>query len=422
MILCNNCGKENKDSSKFCTGCGNNMLTSIQSVSDSENISLVEKESNQLLCIKCGCQNKINAKFCVKCGSNIASSMQPVKQQQNTSISEITINEFICNQCGKENKENAKFCVACGNKLGILKQTLEQNTNSAIESVSINNNNDIQQEVSIDEKYINEHEDAPIEIQEIVQEDLSENNFHTLQIDKSSYHDEYASEETSGDQNSNAKIDITANRPAQNGNAKEYVDQTSESIPVIEEYYYPFLEKKRKKPIFWVIGILVLVGLGIATFYLVGSSSNKIGDKSALDVHDTIKHSPNLIKQEVDSKTDTNSKNFKKKSSHDKLYVTADTSSLAKKSEQDDFKYLSINQIKNDLFNMQLCGGMTYRDQKVTIVGFFPDKSFQKTIIDNEQVTITVNVKDLSGNQSCTVEVFYKKSGNKFRFENYAEK
>ena len=32
MVFCNKCGKENQDFTKFCTGCGNNILTAAQPV------------------------------------------------------------------------------------------------------------------------------------------------------------------------------------------------------------------------------------------------------------------------------------------------------------------------------------------------------------------------------------------------------
>lgn len=72
----------------------------------------------------------------------------------------------------------------------------------------------------------------------------------------------------------------------------------------------------------------------------------------------------------------------------------------------------------------QLCDGLVYtgQGQSLSVTGFFPDTGFQKNLADNGSVTVNVNFRDLTENKSCTVEVFYRKNGNKFSFENYAEK
>lgn len=202
MVFCNKCGKENADFTKFCTGCGNNML--VQPAPTQENISVKGIISEKNLCTQCGKENKENAEFCVSCGNSMALSLKAKPQQKNTPIPEIEDNKFVCSQCGKQNKESAKFCIACGNTLpATILEPVRHQTNSAIPESSIHEENEVG-------KY--EKEDQPTGI---------------------------------------------------------------------EEPNLPFLGKKRKKIILWLIGILVLVS-GLGAFFLFGNTSGISKDSSSL--------------------------------------------------------------------------------------------------------------------------------------------
>lgn len=54
------------------------------------------------ICQVCGKQVKDDSKFCSKCGSKLCDENQNVK---------------ICQVCGKQVKNDAKFCIKCGSKL-----------------------------------------------------------------------------------------------------------------------------------------------------------------------------------------------------------------------------------------------------------------------------------------------------------------
>lgn len=62
-MICNRCGFENKDDSKFCVRCGSKLEAS-------DIISTVEKEVKQ--CPNCGKHNDLNNKFCVGCGNDLS--------------------------------------------------------------------------------------------------------------------------------------------------------------------------------------------------------------------------------------------------------------------------------------------------------------------------------------------------------------
>ncbi len=80
MIICPNCGKQIKASSKFCPECGGKVIT------------------DKKHCIKCNAEIKSTAKFCPECGA---------KQDE----------KLKCPKCGTELKPGAKFCPECGNKM-----------------------------------------------------------------------------------------------------------------------------------------------------------------------------------------------------------------------------------------------------------------------------------------------------------------
>lgn len=233
MVFCNKCGKENNDSTKFCTGCGNNLLTSIQPVHQHENMPLKEMASNGFLCPQCGKQNKENAKFCIVCGNSLALSVPPVLRQVDIPITEISNNELLCTKCGKQNKESAKFCIVCGNRLSpSLQESIQQQTNIGIQEQVIKNENDVGQ-ISL-----------PAELNTTISENIK---------DEEGYIDKYS---------------------------KQTENRNPEPIPIIEEDYPTNPKKKRKKIIFWILGILV-VASGLGVFFLFGNTSGISKDSSS---------------------------------------------------------------------------------------------------------------------------------------------
>jgi hypothetical protein len=86
MSKCAACGVENKEGSRFCTGCGNPLPHGIV--------------ATKLKCLKCGEMNYPDNKFCKGCG-------MPLQQETK---------EFPakCSACGAGNSPNSSFCTSCG--------------------------------------------------------------------------------------------------------------------------------------------------------------------------------------------------------------------------------------------------------------------------------------------------------------------
>lgn len=76
---CSECGTENLQNAKFCSGCGKAFIS-----------------EDTKACIKCGEKIDVNAKFCNHCGE---------KQER------------LCPKCGAKLVEGAKFCGECGEKV-----------------------------------------------------------------------------------------------------------------------------------------------------------------------------------------------------------------------------------------------------------------------------------------------------------------
>ena len=75
-VNCPKCGSLNKKSDKFCSNCGEKIIT-------------------EITCPNCGSTIPSSSKFCSECG-------QPIGNKS-------------CSKCGKENPATAKFCNECGN-------------------------------------------------------------------------------------------------------------------------------------------------------------------------------------------------------------------------------------------------------------------------------------------------------------------
>lgn len=116
-MKCINCQTENKDTAKFCRGCGA-ALTAIGAVQ--------LPEATIKSCP--GCQNacKLDTKFCPKCGHSFAAAVAvpeavpaPISIEQPQQV-EIKIEEKaaegtkLCPGCGNSLKLTAKFCGKCG--------------------------------------------------------------------------------------------------------------------------------------------------------------------------------------------------------------------------------------------------------------------------------------------------------------------
>jgi len=88
------------------------------------------------------------------------------------------------------------------------------------------------------------------------------------------------------------------------------------------------------------------------------------------------------------------------------------------------FQYLSVKQITQDLDYKPMCEGVTYKEefQKFVVLGGMPDKSYQEKLDQFRNITVRIQIRDVAENKNCTVEIFYKKVGNKFEFVTYAEK
>lgn len=141
MVFCNKCGKENKDFTKFCTGCGNNILPAIETSTVKEEkhiLPAMDVMNNESICHQCGKQNKPNTKFCISCGNKLVVLSQPAKQNESVPIPQTQKTENLCPRCGKPNKESAKFCIGCGDNLALSKQesTITNLTNDPIEKIS----------------------------------------------------------------------------------------------------------------------------------------------------------------------------------------------------------------------------------------------------------------------------------------------
>lgn len=64
------------------------------------------KKTNNNICNGCGAENPESSKFCVECGQKIEPEV---------------ITEKICINCGSKNNATAKFCGSCGNDLSLEK-------------------------------------------------------------------------------------------------------------------------------------------------------------------------------------------------------------------------------------------------------------------------------------------------------------
>jgi membrane protease subunit (stomatin/prohibitin family) len=73
---CPKCGQQNLAGAKFCSGCGEKLLASVQ-------------------CPKCHSPNASGAKFCSNCGAQLSGTAK-------------------CPKCGKEQPAGTKFCQECG--------------------------------------------------------------------------------------------------------------------------------------------------------------------------------------------------------------------------------------------------------------------------------------------------------------------
>lgn len=134
-MICSNCGKENKDSVKFCAYCGNRFLEEVPSVK---------------VCPACSKENAADKKFCIFCGTKFDSASEAaacVEENCRSEVHTAKVEEILpesdpvvtsepvvdiskvqevtpvdagvnrCTQCFKDNLPGARFCLYCGNTL-----------------------------------------------------------------------------------------------------------------------------------------------------------------------------------------------------------------------------------------------------------------------------------------------------------------
>lgn len=408
MVFCKKCGKENKDFSKFCTGCGNDMSTSTQ-IPQQNNLSSKEMADNQVLCTQCGNQNKESAKFCIKCGSSLALSGKPVAMPVSSVnneneiytklpvvepdvpiIDNSTTGEVAATISAQQNKTDV-------NDVGIINTTVAENI-----SIETTNNQVIEPII----------EEMPVE--QILPGMKDEQN------------------ETTGNEH---EIDLIANTPK-----------------LIEEEHLEYPQKKSKKTVFWLICILVVVGLGI--FFIFGNPFNTNINANKLSVKDTsdqgstipIKVNDSFIKSNIIR--DTNAKNMNEPIKQDsttkkeadsvlnatnntvnknidstKMHLNVQSAQMGKPTTT--FYHLNKYQIKTDLQGLELCEEITFRldqDMTMTILKGLRDEESQTKLDLYTEMKVTVFVVDKTKNKSCTVELVYQKDRNKFTLTNHAEK
>lgn len=392
MILCTSCSKENKDSAKFCTGCGNN-ISSPELAYQTPEPPLLPTE-NKILCHQCGRQNKENAKYCVGCGNSLAPSLLKMELGQENAIHKEEKKEDAAIQ---ETPQQIVAAQVLTEKPEVVQEYIPEPQHRQENLFDTNEIPDTSPAV-INEKdgerntyeSINTAEGFITEPNPILTEDAYSTNYITEQIE----------EDRQSEENAVSAEEIT------------------------EDSYPPYPEKRSYRSAFWITGILILAAVGIgALFYFQKSPSvNSSGQKPNTNNTDSFKiglKSANTLKKSgIPAVTSAHSPDSVK------AKINVNSPGNTQTSIVDNFKYLAISQITTDLFNKQLCEGLVFtgKGQKLSVAGFFPDIPFQKRLLDNDPVTITVNVKDPSEDKSCTVELFYKKDGNKFHFENYAEK
>jgi len=262
MIFCNKCGKENQDFTKFCTGCGNNILTAIStSPAKDEQINPVINDmiSNELICSQCGKQNKQNTKFCISCGNGLTILPQ---QKEINSISETSIKENLCSKCGKQNKESTKFCIVCGNNLSLFKEGFQANSQNVIDS----RESRIELNIPFSEKI------------KSVNEDINDSNITFSENKTAENYNEHGLK-------TNQQIGYIKNEEialVQGGS-----NEISDPLLQTEESYSPPNQNKRKKIIYLKVSIFVLAGLGL--LFLFGNVYNLFSTKKISDMQQDIK-------------------------------------------------------------------------------------------------------------------------------------
>lgn len=111
--ICNNCGSENDNSSKFCHNCGEELK------SDDDQSKTEPQNDDNITCNSCGNKNDNSAKFCEECGNDLSKNLNKEEQEKYDNIT--------CNSCGNKNDMSAKYCEKCGNDLSKNQSNMLQN-------------------------------------------------------------------------------------------------------------------------------------------------------------------------------------------------------------------------------------------------------------------------------------------------------
>jgi pSer/pThr/pTyr-binding forkhead associated (FHA) protein len=108
MPLCPNCGKDNREGSRFCLSCGTPLTEGVpktQAQPEPRQKKSTSEIATGLTCSSCGTLNAPGMKFCKMCGSPLEAPQggAPVK--------------VVCPSCGGQTPNGYKFCQHCGTPL-----------------------------------------------------------------------------------------------------------------------------------------------------------------------------------------------------------------------------------------------------------------------------------------------------------------
>ena len=74
--ICNNCGSENDNSSKYCQNCGEELK------SDDKQSKTETENNDHIICNSCGNVNDNSAKYCEKCGNDLSQNQSKTLQNK----------------------------------------------------------------------------------------------------------------------------------------------------------------------------------------------------------------------------------------------------------------------------------------------------------------------------------------------------
>lgn len=114
MVICEVCGEEIAESTKFCPKCGSvvsNQKKVDEKPVNEETVDNTSKVNQTKFCTSCGTEVDVNAITCPTCGVTLLSSSSANQQHSSTKF---------CTNCGSEIDKNAVVCPKCGVAQGRL--------------------------------------------------------------------------------------------------------------------------------------------------------------------------------------------------------------------------------------------------------------------------------------------------------------